>query len=93
MLAVGVAVVLGFSAGDAWPLLPIAIWIAIYLALREWARTRPQRERAKAQQKTQAKRRRVDEHVYRYANRPQHQLDGVCCCAVTYPLYSSAAFY
>ena len=61
MLAVGVAVVLGFSAGDAWPLLPIAIWIAIYLALREWARTRPQRERAKAQQKVQAKRRRVDE--------------------------------
>ena len=61
MLAVGVAVVLGFSAGDAWPLLPIAIWIAIYLALRERARTRPHRERAKAQQKTQAKRRRVDE--------------------------------
>ena len=61
MLAVGVAVALGFGAGDAWPLLPIAIWIAIYLALREWARTRPQRERAKAQQKTQAKRRRVDE--------------------------------
>ena len=61
MLAVGVAVALGFGAGDAWPLLPIAIWIAIYLALREWARTRPQRERAKAQQKMQAKRRRVDE--------------------------------
>ncbi len=61
MLAVGVAVVLGFSAGDAWPLLPIAVWIAIYLALREWARTRPQRERAKAQQTAQAKRRRVDE--------------------------------
>ena len=60
MLAVGVAVALGFGAGDAWPLLPIAIWIAIYLALREWARTRPQRERAKAQQ-MQAKRRRVDE--------------------------------
>ena len=61
MLAVGVAVVLGFSAGDAWPLLPIAIWIAIYLALREWARTRPERERAKAQQTAQAKQRRVDE--------------------------------
>ena len=61
MLAVGVAVVLGFSAGDVWPLLPIAIWIAIYLALRERARTRPQRERAKAQQQKQAERRRVDE--------------------------------
>jgi hypothetical protein len=61
MLAVGVAVALGFGAGDAWPLLPIAIWIAIYLALREWARTRPQRDRAKAQQKMQEKRRHVDE--------------------------------
>lgn len=61
MLALGVAVVLGFSTGDAWPLLPFAIWIAIYLVLRERARTRPQRERAKAQQKRQAERQRVDE--------------------------------
>lgn len=61
MLAIGVAITLGFTVGDAWPLLPIGAWAGAYLAVRAHDRNRPQRERAKLEQRRDAARRRLDE--------------------------------
>ncbi|MGV0838466.1 hypothetical protein [Mycolicibacterium thermoresistibile] len=61
MLAIGVAITLGFTVGDGWPLLPIGAWAGAYLAVRAHDRNRPQRERAKLEQRRDAARRRLDE--------------------------------
>jgi len=61
MLALGVAITLGFTVGDGWPLLPIGAWVGAYLVVRVRDRTRPQRERATLEQRRDAARRRLDE--------------------------------
>lgn len=50
MLAVGLAIVLAITAGDVWPLLPVAIWIAIYLVVRQRAEPRAHREQQRVEE-------------------------------------------
>ena len=50
-VAVVVAIILGNTAGDLWPLLPFVIWAAVFRAIRNYAQAGP--ERQAAQQRAQ----------------------------------------
>ena len=63
-VAVVVAIILGNTAGDLWPLLPFVVWAGVFRAIRNYAQAGP--ERQAAQQRAQ---------IYREAERRRQEAE------------------
>lgn len=51
IFAISLAVVLAFTAGDLWPLTPLVLWVAAFIAVRERAIRRVEQERSRRRQR------------------------------------------
>jgi hypothetical protein len=54
ILAISLAVVLAFTAGDLWPSTPLVLWVAAFLAVRERATRRVEQERRRRRQRLES---------------------------------------